>query len=176
MTRPRVILGLRIAWTAWWAIVCVLLIVLWMRSFLTIDSLSVRIPSNGAVGITSVQGRYTIGKLSESMVVASIGTYGSAPMQSWQTQSQPIDKRLAKRIPEMFDLPSFPGFRIRQYTSTPPGIFTLVLPHWFTVLLCVTVAVMPWFAPRKRFSLRTLLIAITLIAAVLGLCAWSLRS
>ena len=33
MNRPRLIRGLRIAWSVWWGIVCVLLIVLWVRSY-----------------------------------------------------------------------------------------------------------------------------------------------
>jgi hypothetical protein len=48
---------------------------------------------------------------------------------------------------------------------------TLILPHWFPVLLFATFAAIPWLVPR-RFSLRTLLIATTLVAAVLGLAVW----
>src|SRR5262245_34023427 len=33
MIRPRLIRGLRIAWSAWWGVLCVLLLVLWVRSF-----------------------------------------------------------------------------------------------------------------------------------------------
>jgi hypothetical protein len=33
MDRPRLIRGLRIAWNVWWGIVCVLLVVLWVRSY-----------------------------------------------------------------------------------------------------------------------------------------------
>ena len=34
MNRPRLIRGLRIAWSVWWGILCVLLVVLWVRSYL----------------------------------------------------------------------------------------------------------------------------------------------
>ena len=37
MNRPRLIRGLRIAWSVWWGILCVLLIVLWMNSYRNID-------------------------------------------------------------------------------------------------------------------------------------------
>src|SRR5262245_40774927 len=33
MDRPRLIRGLRIAWSVWWGILCVLLVVLWVRSY-----------------------------------------------------------------------------------------------------------------------------------------------
>ena len=44
-----------------------------------------------------------------------------------------------------------------------------VVPHWFGVLLFAALAVVPWI---RRFSLRTLLIATTLVAVALGLIIW----
>jgi hypothetical protein len=45
------------------------------------------------------------------------------------------------------------------------------LPHWFVALLFAALAALPWIRPT--FSLRTLLIATTLIAVLLGLVAWA---
>ena len=50
------------------------------------------------------------------------------------------------------------------------------IPFWFLTLTCT---VFTWLAivspfPVKRFSLRTLLIATTLVAVVLGLIVWSI--
>jgi hypothetical protein len=45
-----------------------------------------------------------------------------------------------------------------------------VIPFWPLILEAVLVAVLPWI--RWRFSLRTLLIATTLVALVLGLIVW----
>jgi hypothetical protein len=42
----------------------------------------------------------------------------------------------------------------------------VTLPYWFLVGLCAVVAAAPWL--RWRFSLRTLLIAITILALALG--------
>ena len=42
--------------------------------------------------------------------------------------------------------------------------------HWLPALLFAAVAAIPWL--RWRFSLRTLLIATTLVAVVLGLIVW----
>jgi hypothetical protein len=47
------------------------------------------------------------------------------------------------------------------------------VPHCLTVLFVSALATLPWL--RWRFSLRTLLIATTLVAAVLGLVVWAAR-
>jgi hypothetical protein len=52
-------------------------------------------------------------------------------------------------------------------------ITAYAFPHWFVVLLFTTLAAAPWlFKICWRFSLRTLLIATTLVAVVLGLIVW----
>src|SRR5262249_19882304 len=40
MNRPRLIRNLRIAWSAWWGMLCVLLIVLWVRSHSVIEGIA----------------------------------------------------------------------------------------------------------------------------------------
>ena len=50
-------------------------------------------------------------------------------------------------------------------------------PYWLAVLLVGMSASLPWLSLLpKRFSLRTLLIATTLLAVALGLIAWTLRT
>ena len=48
----------------------------------------------------------------------------------------------------------------------------LVVPHWFFATLAAGLAALPWFQQKWKFSLRTLLIATTLVAVVLGLIVW----
>src|SRR5262245_61885524 len=45
MERTKLVRGLRIAWSVWWGILCVLLIVLWVRSYRERDFIS-RIDKN----------------------------------------------------------------------------------------------------------------------------------
>jgi hypothetical protein len=45
------------------------------------------------------------------------------------------------------------------------------VPHWFLTLVCGSFAVAPWLPWPQRFSLRTLLIATTLVAAALAMVA-----
>jgi hypothetical protein len=46
------------------------------------------------------------------------------------------------------------------------------MPTWVLIVATVTIGVIPWIHWSKRFSLRTLLIAITAVAVVLGLVMW----
>jgi hypothetical protein len=48
--------------------------------------------------------------------------------------------------------------------------YRVIVPHWFALVAAGSLSAAPWF--RLRFSLRTLLIATTLIAVVLGLFVW----
>ena len=49
-------------------------------------------------------------------------------------------------------------------------------PHWTIALLCGTFATIPIATHLKwRFSLRTLLIATTLVAVLLGIIMWTVR-
>jgi hypothetical protein len=57
------------------------------------------------------------------------------------------------------------GFR---YVEATFGTLFFV-PYWCPVCLSVLLATSPWFSMPRRFSLRTLLIATTLVAVVLGL-------
>ena len=78
--------------------------------------------------------------------------------------SSPLDPK-AKRIP----------FAFKVSTSGITGsTFTAIgLPHWFALVVVALLATSPWLS--YRFSLRTLLIATTLVAVVLGLIVWSAR-
>jgi hypothetical protein len=62
----------------------------------------------------------------------------------------------------------FRGFDILR----EPCVTRICGPHWFPVLLSAAFAAAPWFRRTWKFSLRTLLIATTLVAVVLGLIVW----
>ena len=52
------------------------------------------------------------------------------------------------------------------------GMLQVVVPHWFLVVSTATLATVPWV---RRFNLRTLLIVMTLVAAVLGLVVYATK-
>ena len=49
------------------------------------------------------------------------------------------------------------------------------IPHWLLVSLITFGVAVPWIPWSRRFSLRTLLIATTLIAVVLGVAVYVTR-
>jgi hypothetical protein len=48
------------------------------------------------------------------------------------------------------------------------SVTALLAPHWFAALVFAALAAIPWISRSWRFSLRTLLIATTLVAVGLG--------
>jgi hypothetical protein len=149
---------LRIASSVVCGIACVLLIALWVRSYGLADVLYLRISETHAVTFGSVQGGVSI----SPDVRYAEGYFDDA---WWKLQTEVVGKR-----------------KTDYWTQTPWytrsfrfGIFgwTVCVPHCFLMVLFGAAAVAPWLRPR--FSLRTLLIATTLIAVVLGLVVWAVR-
>jgi hypothetical protein len=151
---------LRIVWSVGWAIACVLLIVLWMRSYWWVVVCAVAVSSSRYAGLGSgigelhvFAGDYTPGQFGERL---NIQSYATANRREWQ---------LSKAPPYHGAL----GFGILKR----PGILLIVVPWWFVVFLAGMFAAVPRIS--CRFSLRTMLIATTLIAVVLGLIGYVTR-
>ena len=151
---------LRIAFSATCFIACLLLIVMWVRSYWWVDhilwnssaeSLYLSIYS-GQVSIESIDGAVLM-PLGWSFVVFPISGDNSTSDDEPRT---------------IF------GFG----WQTDDDSITAYIPFWFPVLTCTLFG---WFAivpppPVKRFSLRTLLIAMTLVAVGLGWIVYALRN
>jgi hypothetical protein len=58
--------------------------------------------------------------------------------------------------------------------SNRPGVFRVAISHWLLIPLVAALAAATWL--RWRFSLRSLLIATTLVAVGLGLIVWMTRA
>jgi hypothetical protein len=139
----------RIAWSVACGIACVLLILFWVRSYRVIDvvhwTTSTRITFVSEIGIIQV---------SRSKSIA-IG----ARTWEWHTLTDFMG--------------AFP--RTWSFNSSRDG-FRFSFPHRLPIAISGVLAVAPWMRQlRWRFSLRTLLIATTLIAVVLGLIVWLRR-
>jgi hypothetical protein len=65
-----------------------------------------------------------------------------------------------------------PNFTFGRVTGINPPLTVdyATVPHWFLLMLAAGLAAAPWL--RYRFSLRTLLIATTLVAVVLSLAVY----
>jgi hypothetical protein len=134
----------------WWGIVCVLLVVLWVRSYWSTDFIN-------------FGQRRTVA--SQDGIIRTLKVYlsGDQPKQFIIT----LDSRMGyfgqSDKYELLGLGYSPDRRWPQIT----------VPYWFPVIVFGFVAAIPWL-PWK-FSLRTLLIATALFAVVLGVMVWSIR-
>jgi hypothetical protein len=138
---------LRIAWSVAWGIVAVLLIALWIRSYSHLQIIEKRFGSQ-TIQVSSVRGHFAIASLHPT---AAIGMFylstAAVNAADWRELG-----------------PS--GFAC--YRNSMGAI--LIVPHWFAALLCAIISAVVWL--QWRFSLRTLLVATTLVAIGLGLVVW----
>jgi hypothetical protein len=142
---------LRIAWSVGWGIMCVLLIVLWVRSYWRHDC---------------------IGHLDTSLIATHIGSNWGVVyyrQADWKLDAGATHS-LSHRWRYILLHAVAHDEKRWVYLTNSPGIFYVGIPHWFLVMPGVALAGVPWFL--GRFSLRTLLIATTLVAVVLGLIVW----
>ena len=149
--RPMRFRKLRIAFSATCLIACVLLIALWVRSYWRLDRID-RVYKNGT-----------------SLFIAS--NYGAVLVRTGNRNSfslnAPIRWKLRSELPN-------PGFPRVNWTNLLSDY--VIIPCWFPVLMSAVFAALgglPWLG--CRFSLRTLLISMTLVAVVLGLIVWTAR-
>jgi hypothetical protein len=138
---------LRIAWSVVCGIACVLLIGLWVRSYYVCDS--VHVPTWGSMRVGALRGIISIAASRET----SMG---------WTWNAIPT----ARLMPVLGSGPTW------SFRSEPPYTF-LVFPHRLLIAISGMLCIAPWI--RWRFTLRTLLIATTLVALVLGVIAWAVR-
>jgi hypothetical protein len=144
---------LRLAWSVLWGVVALLLCVLWVRSYWVSDILI----GNEASGpsthfVLEASGGY-LGVSSEGLSLSQIA--------DWRLASRDTVRGVASRIP------------LRLTHERSGGQEVWATPIWIVLLVVSAIAGVPWL--RFRFSLRTLLIATTLVAVVLGLIVWAAR-
>jgi hypothetical protein len=141
---------LRIAWSMAWGIACVLVVILWVRTQYAIDSFCGPLPGSAWFGVMSRHGGV-------GLLISQKG------IQHWHIETRPIED-----VP----LPYQTALGFVQYLASP-GTFRIRVPYWSLFLLSTILAAAPWIRQlRWRFSLRTLLIATTLVAVGLGLIVW----
>lgn len=139
-----------------------LLLALWMRSYWYEDSLAGPSYRSGSLHFHSEAGWLTL-------------TNQARPRgrEHWRLASQDIDQRNQQELKMFASGATIVRTPPRFGLVTRPFSRSLQTPHWFPLLLLTALAALPWIAPR--FSLRTLLIALTLIAATMGFIVWARR-
>jgi hypothetical protein len=139
---------LRIAFSATCGIICLLLVALWVRSYWWHDIFYRQVPQ-AKVQAESTEGALLFFNFRELQ-------RESAPLGNGWTRRSQLHPRT--KIP--------PLSGIFRSLDGPIGA-SLQIPLWIATLVPAALAAAPWF--RWRFSLRTLLVAMTLAAVGLGL-------
>jgi hypothetical protein len=146
---------LRIAWSVGWGIVCVLLVVLWVRSYWWHDSVRM-LAAGKSVHLASDRGLL-------SAVV------NQRPPMRWELVSQPTSKTSGP-IPEWV-IGSIPRKLLGiRWAAADSGTTFTILPQWIPIAISAALAICTWLP--WRFSLRSLLIAIMLMSLGLGMVVW----
>jgi hypothetical protein len=140
---------LRIAWSVVWGVAAVLLIALWPRSYWYADD-AARVQGCDVFGIESACGSLRPFKSKRVFVISE---------NTWLYSSELLaySNRAYKHSTFGWDAADYPDH------------FMAYVPHWLSATLTAMIASTPWLP--YRFKLRTLLIATTLVAIVLGLIA-----
>jgi hypothetical protein len=139
---------LRIAWSVVWSVVAVLFVLLWVRSYSWCERYCLPRIGTKMLGANSPIG---------NIVLTCTGDlYSGDGPYYWSAPAAPES---------MFHV-YFPGPyywpRLRPWEDG----FWVILPMWLPIAMSIGLGFGPWL--RYRFSLRTLLIATTLVAMVLG--------
>ena len=143
---------LRVAFSLTTGLLTVLSLVLWKRSYVSVDSITHR--GKNTLGIVSRSGSLCFAKVSGA--VGTGWSFGSERLRNIESNLLPHD-----------------SFELRSVGS---GMWVAFFPHWILAGLSGTaslLALLPW---STRYGLRALLISTTLIAAGLGLVVWLIRS
>jgi hypothetical protein len=123
---------LRIAWSVGWAVVAVLLIVLWLRSYWWADICGVTFAHEQRWNFASENGRIFLIVPDYESAMWAIGK-----SREWDVRSDPMS------IYSTFDEPVF-------YFKSFSGYFRIIIPHALFALSFATLAAAPW--KRWRFS------------------------
>jgi hypothetical protein len=145
MNRERIIRAFRITTSAVFGVLCALLIALWIRSHVWDESFNRRISPTENMHFGSDEGVLYLEK--------SIVSPWRGPLPAYSREKPDAYANRYKLI-------------LRPTILITPTGRQLAVPYWCLLGLTTTFAFLPWM--KCHFSMRTLLIAMALIAATLG--------
>lgn len=151
---------LRIAWSVAWGILCLILILAWLRNFWSADAAWMPLPGNGQLTVVSTDGQF----------VTSITNYGSRHYGRaipntpavWGWQSFEPSKHSTMTV-------LVPWKKVVRYRIIANGDVEVSLPHWLLVIVSILIATSVWIRWSWRYSIRTMLVITTLAAVVVAL-------
>ena len=159
---PSVVRAIRIAATAILLSIGGLFVLLWVRNFWRADVAWAPLPGGGHALFASQEGQTEV-SLSLPSSRARFGTSPPNASPCWDAQSYMATPKSVWQILLARSKP----FRYRRMWYGRE--FNMIVPYWFLVPLTCLLAAAPWIRWSKRFSLRALLIATTLVAITLAI-------
>src|SRR5262245_57793790 len=129
MDRPRLIRGLRIAWSVVWGILCVLLIVLWMRSYWWVTNIQ-----GPPVAAQTFQCAFLEGRI----LLQSYRLITQADRDEWISDFSHFSWTDTRFHDNSRDPPA-PSFKF-SVNEFKPGQLFVIFPYWFAILLFGVVA------------------------------------
>ena len=146
---------LRIAASVFFALVTVSLCVLWVRSYWWVDDISFPITQTRGGWLASNSGQVSFALTTRISPVPQTAEWESYESQWGRGRLEREDDAYA--------------FVFGKWNS-----WTIWGPHWMAIFIVLAFGTVPWIRFR-RFSLRTILTVMTLVAVVLGLMVWAAR-
>jgi len=145
------------------ALLAIAFVALWVRSYFYNESI-LWVPNNSRYSMISSR-RGSIGF--EHVVTSSF--FPSS--QGWKITSAPVGPVPLGRNPHQ-SLISRMGFNFQQVSQRPLSGMAGTIPHWFLAACSLGLAALFAFKRTWRYSLRTILVATTVLAAILGLAVY----
>jgi hypothetical protein len=149
---------LRIAWSVGWGLLAILLCALWVSSYWQWQSLRYFVTNDD----------WFVWCQEDGEMALTVENYPNLPAfidRQWQFETFP-PRSPKSQMPINAHASSFFFYRAADG-------FTMAMPTWVLVIGVSTLAGLPWLP--WRFSLRTMLIATTLVAIMLGLIVYLLH-
>ena len=155
---------LQIAWSVAWGILAVMICAMWVRSFQTWDSPHGPVLRRWELQLNSVRGYLLVG-VKHNRANATPDWRSRTFQADRFTNDEISGSSMVWRFTRSFGIAGFGAVESNQD-------WQVYVPYWFLSLIPVACSFVPirWFA---RYRLRTLLIATTLVAVVLGLVMWA---
>jgi hypothetical protein len=138
--------NLRIAWSLIWAVVALLLLILWVRSYSARSTFEVLVTPTHRYNIHSLAGTVAF---------------------DWE-EREFITIELRRYFDDLYflHLKTNAGLKF-QRSESDRAIYAISVSYWLLVIVTMCISAIPWLP--LRFSLRTMLVGITLLAVALGL-------
>jgi hypothetical protein len=144
---------LRIAWSVAWGVVAVLVCAAWVQSYLKYTSVEVLVTPAFRYSLHSV--------------------HGTLALDRWYRTFSASEFMPRYQESDMLRLATNAGLKIER--SPAGGIDAARVSYWLLNLTVIVIAAIPWLPWSSRFSLRTLLLATTLVAIGLGFVVYVLK-